>query len=218
MIKVIGKRIAAVLFSHLLVCSLLLVGLAQSARAGSILLYEFTGTATGTANGVTFSNATMVMNVTGDTSSVSYGGGGHYELDYPGSTATLLISGFGPVSLTDSGSVDDNQDVFGGAIGLYDNTYGWLVTIADVTIGGSAFASYALATPFGPSTPPQGFDPSVSDFVNVPTSGGPLTITSYDDVSFEAFATRTHTPIPEPCTLVLLGSFLGLGGLLRRRR
>ncbi len=173
-----------------LLAEVLTAAVAQGAPAA----YTFTGNVTGTLNGTPFSNATMVITVTGNTSNVITGSNGHYELDYAANTATFMINGVGSGTFSDSGSVDDNQQVFSGSVGLFDNSKDWLVLIEDATIGGSALASYNLTTSIGP-TAAQASNPSLSDFVNVPTSAGNLTISSESNITFQATVGAPAVPV-----------------------
>jgi len=179
---------------------------APAVAASAILTYSFTGTANGTLNATPFSNEAMTLSVTGNTSKVVSGSSGHYELDYAVHSATFSISGVGSGTLNHTGSVDDNQQVFQGGVGLYDNGAGWLVLVDDALIGGSALASYALNTSFGPTTP-QASNPSLGDFVNVPTSAGKLTITGESHVTFQAAA-------PSGATSTSASLYLLVGGLV----
>lgn len=205
MSKGIGNRRFAVFFPSLLVCSLLLVGLAQSASADT-LEYVFTGTASGTIGGTPFTDATLTVSVVGDTSNIMYTYA--YFLDAPGGAAMFSIGGLGTGTFNDGTYVFDNQTAFGGTVGFGDGSDD--IQIHDADFGSTVFSTYDLSYPIGP----LGFvtDPSTSDWVNLPTSLGGMTVTSYTDVSFQAIAA------PEPGSLLMLGTgLLVLAGAMRKK-
>src|SRR5436309_5139359 len=91
----------------------------------------FTGTATGTVGGTPFTNAAITVTVSGDTSNVANVGGGSFSLPYAANAAAFTISGIGSGTFTNSGSINANQNVFGGAANIFDNSAGLLITIED---------------------------------------------------------------------------------------
>lgn len=205
MLEGTSNRRLCVFYPFLLVCSLLLFGLGQPAVADT-LDYVFTGTASGTVDGITFTNATLTINAIGDTSAVSstYA----YFLYFPVNTAAISISGIGSGTFNDSTYVFDNQTAFGGTVGFGDGSD--IIQIHDEDFGSTVFSTYDLTSPIGP----LGFvtDPSVSDWTNLPTSLGAMTVTSYTDVSFQAVG------VPEPGSMLLLCSgLLSLAGIRLRR-
>jgi hypothetical protein len=198
MIKATRNARLAVFLPSLLFCSLLLVGLAQPGSAQT-LKYVFTGTASGTVGDTSFTNAPLTVSTIGDTSTVVFTAP-IYRLNVPPGGASFSIGGVGSGTFTDATYVFDNQTAFGGSVGFGDPSLPLgsccdIIQIHDADFNSTVFASYDLKSPIGP----LGFvtDPSFGDWVNVPTSLGPMTVTSFTNVSFAAsFVTAQQAITP----------------------
>jgi hypothetical protein len=183
--------------------------------AGGPITYTFTQTATGTVGSTPFTNATLTITVVGNTSGVVYAGGpsSNYNFAYSANVATVSISGVGSGTLTNAGAVEDNQAVFGGSAGLFDSGGGMQFTVEDALIGGSALATYALATTIGPLGPQA----TVSPWGPIPTSLGTLTVTSASNLTFQATASSTVPTLSHWGMLLLAGLLVGAAALELRR-
>ena len=186
---------------------LLTVALGPSIACAVPITYTFTGTASGTIGGTSFSNATLTITVTLDTSNVINISSGNFRNLYAANTATFSISGVGSGTFNNSGSVSASQVVFGGTLALFDDGDGPLIDIIDSLVGSTALTSYSLTTPIGP------LGPQASNLVGpftVPTSRGSLTVPIETNVTFQAAVVASAvTPIPPSFYLCLVG----LGGL-----
>jgi hypothetical protein len=171
---------------------------------GQTGVYTFTGTASGTIGGTPFTDATLTVTSTGDASNVSCTSGTCF-LNLAAGASSFTISGIGSGTFSSASYVFDNQGngLAGFGIGSDD------IQIYDSSIGSTAFASYNLLSSIGPLGP-EATDPSTSDWVNLSTSLGSFTVTSFTNVTFQATANLPRTPVPG--SLVLLG--LGLTCLL----
>lgn len=172
----------------------------------SIGTYTFTGDASGTIDGVSFSDATLTVTATGDVSNVTFTSP-TYFLKIPAGSSSFTISGIGSGTFTDETYVFDNT---GGLAGFGDNGATLccdIIQTYDSAIGSTAFLSYNLQSSIGPLGP-EASDPSTADWVGLNTSLGSFTVSSYDGVVFQA----TVGTVPEPSMFPLLG--IGLVGVV----
>jgi hypothetical protein len=163
--------------------------------AGTIT-YSFTGTASGTLDGTSFSAALMTITALADSST-------------PGTpfSSTIVVG-----ALSDTFNLE-------GAILFFNPTcssnlpcVGFELTPGDVEdISNSGFTGYSLGTPIGPLTDPSPITNLTKAFLD--DSGGTLVLTSLNNGS----VTVSSTAVPEPATMALVGSSLALVGLLRKR-
>jgi len=152
------------------------------------ITYVFTGTASGTLNSSPFSNKLLTVTATGDTNNVTFDS---ETGTYRNGTlkTTITIAGIGTMNVTPSEG--NNDYVFDRQP---DNKIGYgvmgITNCCDIIqLVNTAYQTYALKTSIGPL--PSTSDPSTGDWVNVPTSMGPLTVSSYTGNTFTATAGGT---------------------------
>ncbi len=193
---------------------LLALSAVPSAFAGAVGTYTFTGTMSGTIGSAPFSNASFTVTASGPISAVVTFSEG-YELFFAPGSMSFTISGIGSGTFTgldDTYVFDNTTQGLAGFGDQSDPVYCCdLLDINQGVIGSTAFSTYNLQSSLGP----LGLWPSGSsvDWDQVPTSLGAFTVTSYDNVSFQATVGAT----PEPGTLLLLASGLPAIGFLCRK-
>lgn len=175
-----------------------------SLLASPIGTYTFTGTASGTIDGVGFQDATLVVTAVGDVSNITFTSPSYF-LDIPGGSASFALSGIGSGTFTDETYVFDNTGGVAGFGDLGASSCCDIIQMYDSLIGSTAFATYNLASSIGPLGP-EPSDPSTGDWVGLNTSLGSFTVTSYDGVIFNA-AVGT---VPEPRTIILEIGLIGM--------
>jgi hypothetical protein len=174
------------------VLSIASIFIAASPSFGAVITYTEEATASGSLDGITFTDATVVLKMVNNTSNVTNLGGGDF-LNL--GTATVSINGGTAVTFTDPIQVVLDQS---------DTTAGFEDTSVDdiLDVDNASFATYALTTSIGPLPG--------SSTINVGssygTTGGAFTLTSAEDATF------TAAVVPEPSTwaMMLIG-FAGLG-------
>ncbi len=156
----------------LTIAAVALFGLVVQVQAAPIT-YTLTTTASGTLGTSSFTNATVTITLTGDTSGITAGTGSETGYDFNSGIATVNISGVGTATLTDSIEIASTFDT------LFDGVYG--VLISDNTTGtgillqeGAVFDGYGLG-PFGPVTGTGGVASGSSMTPIFPTTAGNLT-------------------------------------------
>lgn len=185
-----------------------LVVAAGLVSAGPIT-FTFSADASGTLNGVAFTNAILTFTQVTDTNNVF---GPTIFSSLPATGNTVNIAGLGTFMLTDSTEFYDNQNVPNA--GVYDATLH-----SDIfEENDAAFSSYQLKTAIGPVT-------DTLAFVNqnaIGTSGGALIISSAGEEStFTASTTVVGgggSSTPEPGSFGLMAAGVSLVGLGLRRR
>lgn len=170
---------------------LLVMGFSGSAVLGSQMAYSITGIGTGVFAGQNFNNASYLISMTADTSTISNVGGGIYVV-VPNSTE-IAVSGIGATgSFTNNVLVVSNQNNSNAGFGDVDQDF------AIEFVHNPAFSGYNLATPIGPLSGGALYNLGVT----FPTTAG--------DFEFDSLANATFTaqPVPEPSSLVAVS--LGL--------
>jgi hypothetical protein len=169
------------------------------------ITYTETDTASGSLNGVAFSNATIVLSETSDTTNVTNPSPGFFENV---GTITLSINGTAPVTFTGTptGVSVDQATGFGNPLAdFFDSSVGIIIGALD-----PAFGTYDLTTAIGPITATGVVFAGDTFF---PTSGGGFILTGV----FEPTFTATIPAVPEPNSLAILASAVaGLGFLFNR--
>jgi hypothetical protein len=163
----------------------------------SPIVYSDSDIASGTLDGVAFTNQLVTVNFFGDTDQLSGGDSFYAE---PVGTGTVTIGNAAPVTLTDSylEFFDNQSDSYAGI------SIEGLGSVLDTE--NSIFATYTGSTAL-PATSGTVYYNSAYDFS---TTGGVLNFTT-------AGATSTFTAtVPEPSSVILIGS--GAVLLLKRAR
>jgi hypothetical protein len=198
---------------------LLMVVLGTSIANAVPITYTFTGTATGTIGATSFSNATLTISVTLDTSNVT-NSPSFFQNPYAANTATFSIGGVGSGTLSNSGAISLNQSAFGGIVEMYDNSlHDYIIEVDGNSIGSTALTGYALKTAIGPVGPQTG---NQANLTNVATSRGNLTVGLFNinNLTFQATISAVPaTPIPSSFYLCVAGlAAMSIHAAARRRR
>jgi hypothetical protein len=177
------------------------------AQAESIT-FTFDGTGSGTLGGSAFSDEAFTITVIADTLDVASCGSGVVSVD--SLSADIFISGFEVATFSISTRVFDHSS---GALGF---SRGTCVGADLLDIRDDAFMTYDLTTSIGPIFVAQPF--AVEQFLNIPTTGGILTMRSAQDITFNAETeSGTGVSAPERSSLFVFDSPLReiVSGVLR---
>jgi hypothetical protein len=184
------------------VSAVLFCGLGAAQAEG--ITYTFDATGSGSLGGVAFFNAAFTITVTADTLAIINCGGGVFSVD--SLSADISISGFDTATILSPTRLFDNNSA--SVLGF---SQGSCAGGDYLDIRNDAFATYNLATAIGPIFDPSPF--AVGQFHDVPTTGGILTVSSAQDVTFNAF-TGCGRPEPIPQASSSFSASPGLRGIV----
>jgi hypothetical protein len=179
---------------------LLGVGLLQ---AGPIT-YTFSGTGTGALGSTSFTSASFVVTLAGDTSDVGPVAGTGGLSGIAGLPANINIAGVGLLDFTGGAFILAEGGFDNVIFGVTDN----LINISNPSLFG-----YDLASDF--TTSGTNFSGALADFNNVGTGGGLLSFSSMSSVTFQS---ELGSSTPEPQSLFMLASAFVIAPFLRRMR
>lgn len=176
------------------IVSMILLGAAAlvEARAGAIQ-YIFTGTASGTLNGSPFQGRQLTLTAVGNTSDVTL-------------AVDVYFNNVAARARDVDGIIHHTSSKIGYGVNGIPNCCD-IIQFVNVF-----YATYDLKS--ATAVFPYPSDLSIGDWVDVPTSLGPLTLRSYNENTFHAAAA------PEPGTMALFGLGLMLcaaGASIRRK-
>ncbi len=180
--------------------------LLASPAVASPISYIFTGTTAGTLGGQGFSGL-LTLTATGNTADVIFNGSSTYRNDII--TTVIDLPGLGPVTVTGTDYVFDHQ----GAQKIGYGVNGIPLCCDIIQFIDPAYATYDLMSAIGPLAYPTNL--SLADWIDVPTTGGLLTLSRFDVGTFQAVMAAS---VPEPGMIALFASGLASLGLIRRRR
>ena len=157
-----------------------------SPRAQAIpITYTFTGTGTGNIDGTPFTDAPYTVTMSGDTSAVI-----PFVIPVVGfaaftnpTTGTIAVQGIGVATITEPNMHVARYPSASGQTAFFWRPYS--ETFLDAS--NPALTGYTLITPIGPVLGSE--VPDTSDFMNIASDLGAITMTSSSPVTFQAFTT-----------------------------
>jgi hypothetical protein len=178
-----------------------------SIAAAAPITYVFSGTASGSISGKSFSDVSFTVTAVADTVNVPAPTAG--DITFTPTTVTINNSASSqPVSVADA-YVFDNQSLQKVGFGLGQD---------DIQFDDPSFATYNMKTSTGPFF--EASDPSIADWVDMPTSKGDLTVTSLTNLTFTATLSGSSAPsaVPLPSAAGLSLAGLTLCAIAAYRR
>ena len=161
------------------------------------VIYDIVGSGSGSLNGISFTNDPFVFQLVGDPALAVNPLGTDYTFINPLTSAAVSIDGFATATFTISTALgidpsNDNAIFFsrGGRSGTTD--------LFDFYLGTSG-STFDFNAPYGPVLGTNVY--ALNQFIDVSTSGGPLTFSQSSDVLFSA----STTPLPAALPLVATG-------------
>jgi hypothetical protein len=187
-----------------------LVAVAAAPAFAQNITYRFTGFGTGTLNGAAFTNQAFLFEMSTPTAAVNTALFGPATPAVDGLTASFFLGSTGNGTISGV-YVFNNQDV--SIVGFGTQAKGDLVSLINLP----GLATYGMVTNYGPQTA-TGANLFFSQFINLATSAGALTMTNVSEATFVA-RVSTNNVVPEPSTYVLMSTgLLAMAGVARRRR
>jgi len=169
-----------------------------SVAGAAQISYVFTGTATGSISGKSFSDVSFTVTAVANPANIPAPTAG--EIMFTPSTVTITDSAAHSLAIANSYLFDDQSSA----------KIGFGVGNDDIQFVDSSFATYNMKTSTGPFT--EASDPSIADWVNMPTSEGSLTVTDLTNLSFTATLSPssggsgpTAVPLPSAAGMSLAG-------------
>jgi hypothetical protein len=207
--------------------ALVITGFSTAAHATPIT-FQLSGTASGTIGGTTFTDALVTLTGTGDTADIVSLFG--FAFAAPITTA-VTIQGVGTATITDPTEILSTAlpvEIDEGApilpyviIGRIDVPPALDSFTGIGAVGSAALLGYNLGTSIGPITGAGGIGfPRLCGTIGhdpcLGTTLGTLSFTSNFDLTDESTFSASLQPVPEPTSLLLVGS--GLAVVFRRAR
>jgi hypothetical protein len=171
-----------------------------SMAAAAQITYVFNGTASGTVSGKSFSDVSFSVTAVADTAGI------------PAPTAGLITITPGTLTVSNSASP---QSVTVANTFIFDNQnlqeLGFGEGSDDIVFTDPSFATYTLKTSAGPLS--EASDPSIANWVDMPTSRGDLTVTSLTDLTFTATLAASGGTGPSAAVTLPSAAGMSLVGL-----
>jgi hypothetical protein len=180
--------------------------LVSTGAAAAPATYRFVGDIVGLLAGVPVSGL-LTLNVTGNTDDITMPSAAHLLNTLGG--ATFDLASVGSFTVTNSAYVFSRPDL--GRVGF--GVQGLTNCCDIIQIGNAALAGYDLRDSIGPLSGPD--NPSLFDWVDVPTTAGLFTVRTMTNNTFEAIIDGT---VPEPGTPALLTVAAAAAWFASRRR
>lgn len=198
--------------TRLIPIALIALGVVLPPAMADTMEYQIATTASGTLGTSSFTDALVTLTLIGDTSTEVFSPDGHAAVF---GTEVVTISSLGTATLLGSTTV-----VYNPPSGFV--TFEHLDDPSDVTSGTAiigiidpSLIGYDLETPFGPLTSTGGPASGSMTPTFFPTNVGDLHL---DFGSGAGTATFTATAVPEPSSVLLLGSLLAISLVVYNRR